>query len=411
MDCSGQNITSFATILNGLPDDAEVLNLQDNLLDFIPALNITPYMNVRQVDLTRNAFQKFPTNLELIFPNIRHLDLTANKITSISKEDFTNSRSLKTLILTENLIEFLPADTFTHLATTEKIYLTENRVKDVSSFAFRGLSPTVETIMLNRNQLTSLPTGVFKFIQNPISRIFLHKNHLETLPDDLFGDVTTINRLDLYNNNLQQINTKTFKHIHIEVLNFEYNNISKLPETDLKTKFLLLAGNPLKCSCDLSTVLIRYKHSGKLMYGECYEESKKNDSASKTTKQFKKLIKQSDVEITQALCEACEKEDTCLNGGFCIARNETNAICQCSNGFHGNRCQDYVMKKKGVLSNHVVLIVIIVLVVLVLVILGVIVWRKRRRHAETFEVPAAEQTGKGEDKVDRKPANEETKLL
>uniref|UniRef100_A0A7M6DR33 EGF-like domain-containing protein n=2 Tax=Clytia hemisphaerica TaxID=252671 RepID=A0A7M6DR33_9CNID len=375
-------------------------------------------MNIRHVDLSKNAFKKYPTNLGLIFPHLQHLDLTANKIMNISKEDFTNSRSLKTLILNKNLIEVLPTDTFVYLTTAEKIYLTENRIKNISPFAFRGLSQTVDTIMLNRNKLTNLPTGVFKFIHNPTSRIFLHQNQIQNLPDNLFGDVTTINRLDLYNNNLQQINTKTFEHIHVDVLNFEYNNITLLPVTDLKTKFLLLASNPIECSCKLSTVLIRYKSSNKLVFGDCYDEIRKNGSVSKITKQFKKLIKQSDVEITEALCEPCEKEDTCLNGGFCIVQNETNVICQCSNGFHGNRCQDYVTEKKGVLLSHSVLVVIIVtivVVVLALVIIGFFVWRKRRHREKSpqVEVPATEtaEEGRGGDRVDRKPANEETKLL
>ncbi|KAM9801473.1 leucine-rich repeat and fibronectin type III domain-containing protein 1 [Neosynchiropus ocellatus] len=194
------------------------------------------------------------------------LRLTDNFITIIRKKDFFNMTSLVHLTLSRNTISQITPHAFLGLRSLRALHMDGNRLTVVKSDHFKGLI-NLRHLILGNNQIHQIaPTSFDEFVST-IEDLDLSNNNLRTLPWDAIARMTNINTLTLDHNLIDHIGAGTFTLLTKLVrLDMTSNRLQKLPPDSLfqhaqvlsdakgsssSTLAVSFGGNPLHCNCEL----------------------------------------------------------------------------------------------------------------------------------------------------------------
>ncbi|KAL3991708.1 tubulin-specific chaperone A [Sarotherodon galilaeus] len=194
------------------------------------------------------------------------LRLTDNFITIIRRKDFYNMTSLVHLTLSRNTISQITPHAFLGLRALRALHMDGNRLSAIKSDHFKGLV-NLRHLILGNNQIHQVaPTSFDEFVST-IEDLDLSNNNLRTLPWEAIAKMTNINTLTLDHNLIDHIGAGTFTLLTKLVrLDMTSNRLQKLPPDSLfqhaqvlsdakgsssSTLTVSFGGNPLHCNCEL----------------------------------------------------------------------------------------------------------------------------------------------------------------
>uniref|UniRef100_A0A665TRZ6 Leucine rich repeat and fibronectin type III domain containing 1 n=1 Tax=Echeneis naucrates TaxID=173247 RepID=A0A665TRZ6_ECHNA len=194
------------------------------------------------------------------------LRLTDNFITIIRRKDFFNMTSLVHLTLSRNTISQITPHAFLGLRSLRALHMDGNRLSVIKSDHFKGLI-NLRHLILGNNQIYQVaPTSFDEFVST-IEDLDLSNNNLRSLPWEAIARMTNINTLTLDHNLIDHIGAGTFTLLTKLVrLDMTSNRLQKLPPDSLfqhaqvlsdakgsssSTLAVSFGGNPLHCNCEL----------------------------------------------------------------------------------------------------------------------------------------------------------------
>nr|XP_057935171.1 leucine-rich repeat and fibronectin type III domain-containing protein 1 [Doryrhamphus excisus]XP_057935172.1 leucine-rich repeat and fibronectin type III domain-containing protein 1 [Doryrhamphus excisus]XP_057935173.1 leucine-rich repeat and fibronectin type III domain-containing protein 1 [Doryrhamphus excisus]XP_057935174.1 leucine-rich repeat and fibronectin type III domain-containing protein 1 [Doryrhamphus excisus] len=194
------------------------------------------------------------------------LRLTDNFITVIRRKDFFNMTSLVHLTLSRNTISQITPHAFLGLRSLRALHMDGNRLSIIKSDHFKGLN-NLRHLILGNNQIHQVAPSSFDEFVSTIEDLDLSNNNLRSLPWEAIARMTNINTLTLDHNLIDHIVTGTFTLLTKLVrLDMTSNRLQKLPPDSLfqhaqvlsdakgsspSTLAVSFGGNPLHCNCEL----------------------------------------------------------------------------------------------------------------------------------------------------------------
>lgn len=194
------------------------------------------------------------------------LRLTDNFITIIRRKDFYNMTSLVHLTLSRNTISQIVPHAFLGLRSLRALHMDGNRLNVIKSDHFKGLI-NLRHLILGNNQIHQVAPNAFDEFVSTIEDLDLSNNNLRTLPWEAIARMTNINTLTLDHNLIDHIGAGTFTLLTKLVrLDMTSNRLQKLPPDSLlqhaqvlsdakgsssSTLAVSFGGNPLHCNCEL----------------------------------------------------------------------------------------------------------------------------------------------------------------
>ncbi|KAF7218655.1 leucine-rich repeat and fibronectin type III domain-containing protein 1 [Nothobranchius furzeri] len=194
------------------------------------------------------------------------LRLTDNFITIVRRKDFVNMTSLVHLTLSRNTISQIIPNAFVGLRSLRALHMDGNRLSVIKSDHFKGLV-NLRHLILGNNQIHQVAATSFDEFVTTIEDLDLSNNNLRSLPWEAIAKMSNINTLTLDHNLIDYIEAGTFTLLTKLVrLDMTSNRLQKLPPDSLFQRAQVLSdakdsssstlavsfgGNPLHCNCEL----------------------------------------------------------------------------------------------------------------------------------------------------------------
>jgi hypothetical protein len=162
---------------------------------------------------------------------LTYLSMSGNGIEEITGRTFEEMIVLEYLVLRYNRIKHLSVDVFWGLVNLQHINLEGNKLLKIHPDIFVGL-PKIKTLVLRANGGLQIPTDRNFITSHSLKILDISFCNVSSVSDETFANVSTLEWLDLSQNNLRSIDI----------------NITKLMP---KLSTMYLDGNPLQCDCQL----------------------------------------------------------------------------------------------------------------------------------------------------------------
>ncbi|XP_054458629.1 podocan [Anoplopoma fimbria] len=267
VDCAGVDLTEFPAELH---DKTRQLSLQNNKIaeitvEHISHLHKLETLNLQNNWLTTNGLEDegfemleelaylYLANNKLIAapkalpPTLVSADFAANELTRIYPYTFGYKPKLRSVYLHNNKLTDagLPDHMFNGSNNLEILTLSSNFLRVVP----RNLPSSLYRLHLKSNKLEKIPAGAFDNLPN-LRELYLQNNLLsnEGMDNDTFSQLSSLECLDLSNNNLDVVPKGLPRNLML--LHLEKNSIRSIPGDALVSvrnlEYLLLHNNKLR---------------------------------------------------------------------------------------------------------------------------------------------------------------------
>ncbi|XP_009069344.1 PREDICTED: amphoterin-induced protein 3, partial [Acanthisitta chloris] len=183
------------------------------------------------LDLSHNALTQLPDRWLAALPHLEALHISHNQIQDLPPQAFHNASYLRHLDMSSNHLHAVETHYFEALVSLEELLLYNNRIIRVDENAFAKLSG--------------------------LRKVYLSWNNLSTFP------FHAVQGLGIYNLRTLDLSSNSLSSIPVEVL-------AALPENIRNG--LYLHNNPIKCSCSLYLMLLRWNQRGFSSVKDFFEE-------------------------------------------------------------------------------------------------------------------------------------------
>jgi len=149
---------------------------------------------VQAIDISKNQFVEFPSNMEKVMPQLYEINMSSNKLTNIPNM-IALGELIQFLDFSNNKLADLPGE-IGGLKHLREIILSVNQFRAIPECLYG--CQKLETILIANNQISSIDAS--KLAQLPsIAILDLQNNAIQTVPPEL-GNVTQIRTLQLEGN-------------------------------------------------------------------------------------------------------------------------------------------------------------------------------------------------------------------
>lgn len=220
------------------------LLLDSNKIEYIHPQTFENVTNLQDLGLNGNMLGGVPVGIgKLRF--LKTLDLGKNHIEIINNSSFEGLDSLYGLRLVDNHIVNISRDAFSTLPSLQVLNLASNKIKYVEQSAFAS-NPTLKAIRLDANELTDI-SGVFTNLQ---SLVWLNVSSNNLLWFDFSHLPSSLEWLDMHDNQITELGnyydvTRTLK---IKMLDVSFNQIVEIRENCIPDSVEILFLNNNKIS-------------------------------------------------------------------------------------------------------------------------------------------------------------------
>lgn len=169
------------------------------------------------VRCNRKSLKRIPRGLP---NNVNKLDLGMNNIITFKRKDFSNiSATLRSLYLHNNSITFIGNGNFVELKKLQLLRLSHNKIREIRKSSLQGMKD-LQSLYLDHNKLSVIHPLAFRGLtklrtlqleRNLLSQI--HKDLFITFEFDKYFKFSSINRLNLQNNQLRYLPRHVFDHV------------------------------------------------------------------------------------------------------------------------------------------------------------------------------------------------------
>lgn len=267
VDCAGVDLTTFPT---GLSDRIQHLSLQNNKIEEIRIDHISHLHQLETLNLQNNwlttdgledegfemleqltylylANNQLTSAPKALPPSLVSADFAANQLTRIYPYTFGYKPKLRSVYLHNNRLSDagLPEHMFNGSHSLEILTMSSNALRVVP----RNLPSTLHRLHLKSNKLEKIPAGAFDNLSN-LRELHLQDNLLsnEGMDNETFSQLTSLEYLDLSNNNLSVVPKGLPRNLLL--LHLEKNSIRSIPGDALTSvrnlEYLLLHNNQLR---------------------------------------------------------------------------------------------------------------------------------------------------------------------
>ncbi|BDR55288.1 hypothetical protein KIMH_13990 [Bombiscardovia apis] len=175
----------------------EHLYLKNNKITSVSSVNWSNLTKLQNIDLDNNQITDISTITGL--PSLTRIDANVNQITNVGN---FNNPNITILNLCQNKISSIASISWTNLTKLQSLGLNNNQITDISTIT--GL-PSLTHLNVDANQITN--TGA---LNNPnLTYIILSHNKISSIADISWTNLTKLQTLSLYNNQITDISTIT----------------------------------------------------------------------------------------------------------------------------------------------------------------------------------------------------------
>ncbi|XP_075988324.1 insulin like growth factor binding protein acid labile subunit convoluted isoform X1 [Anticarsia gemmatalis] len=246
------------------------INMSSNMLgDSLASDSFSSLLTLQSLDLSDNGLTKPPwealsslTSLQYLYlqnnnltslsksafgnlPTMFHLDLSHNSITEISQNTFNGLQQLLHLSLSDNGIEKIPNEAFKGLVALRKLDLSHNLLEKIDNKTNGLLDDclSLESVNLSYNKFGFLTKKMFPaspWIPYRLQEIDLSHNDIPVLTLDLTLGAKKVKKLNLSGNIINDVRNNVLGNLtSLEILDLSNNNIKDLISRTSETKFML----------------------------------------------------------------------------------------------------------------------------------------------------------------------------
>ncbi|XP_042212367.1 leucine-rich repeat-containing protein 40-like isoform X2 [Homarus americanus] len=199
----------------------QVLDLSDNCLTSLPS-TLGELTCLHRLTLSHNRLEELPAGAYLL-PDLRSLQLDHNNLTALS-EDLGNLNVLEYLDVSHNSLTEFPLS-IGYLQRLTKLNASENQIKELPPEI--GDCFALQQLDLTHNQLMALPKSIANL--RKLEQLYLRHNSIQILPP-LHG-CTSLKELHLGNNFIKELDADQLSYLTtVNVLDLRDNQIDDLPD-------------------------------------------------------------------------------------------------------------------------------------------------------------------------------------
>ncbi|XP_023222761.1 protein artichoke-like isoform X1 [Centruroides sculpturatus] len=209
----------------------KVLLLRKNKLRRITEDVFTGLRAIEVLDLSNNFFHTVPLNSLEKIPTLKELYLHSNKIKSLDGISLTALKDLEILNLSRNRIFIFPSNFFTGVSKLKSLIIDLNNIYNPNNKTFRGLENLNELSMQHNSFLNFPSLTTFTNLR----KLNVNYNRIKALPKNILMSVNQLDELSLSYNLITEIPDGTFQNfINLRVLNLRGNNLPQLSSDKLR---------------------------------------------------------------------------------------------------------------------------------------------------------------------------------
>lgn len=213
--------------------DLQHLNLAYNNINLIQHSALCPLKNLQSLNLTHNRIKSLDLDLtSTCTSETSILDLSYNLITTLGDlSQISKLKRLQHLYLQHNNITDLSTDSLIGLTSLRILNLSYNKLESLPNLLFSN-SREIREIHLQHNLLFELPKGLFHRLEQLLV-LDLSSNQLSShhIDDSIFTGLIRLIVLNLSNNALTRLDSKTFKDLFfLQILDLKNNSIGYVEE-------------------------------------------------------------------------------------------------------------------------------------------------------------------------------------
>lgn len=164
-----------------------------------------PLDKVEELNLSGQSLTKLPVQALSTLRGLTKIDVSNNQLPSMQIGHFKFSKKLEILNLANNQIKkFGGIGTFAGMTSLKVLDLSGNQITDIPFGATQGL--TLDVLNLSNNKIAQMDPDAFQ--SSSILSLDLSKNSLREIPMGVFSPLSTLQKIDISENILTEINTK-----------------------------------------------------------------------------------------------------------------------------------------------------------------------------------------------------------
>ncbi|XP_031631630.1 chaoptin isoform X2 [Contarinia nasturtii] len=245
LDISGNNLTALAKdFLQGFTE-FRALNIKDNKLKDIQTNEVFAAIQSTIEKLDMSGEGNVPTSLKnfSIMKSIRSLSLGKLTSSQLSPDDFADfGVELEDLKLAHSSIDTIKSHAFKNARGIRRLDLSENIISTIENDAFTEIGHSLISLKISHGfagSFTSFPAQSFRTLTS-LQELDLSNNQLKSISDTSFHFLQNLRTVELNDNVIERISKGTFQgdiHSKLETLALHFNSIKAIEEStfaDLK---------------------------------------------------------------------------------------------------------------------------------------------------------------------------------
>ncbi|CAH1778190.1 unnamed protein product [Owenia fusiformis] len=258
-----KNLSLSHNVLDRIP--ASILTLtkmRELLLDYnsIFVVSSNTFQGLPQllrIDLDKNDIETIEDQAFEGLGCLTNLEMQGNRLRDIPTQALIVLESLEMLTLSYNYIKMIPANAFKSNTRLKTIDLSHNELANsnpVPIDAFAGLECTLEVLNLGLNYLTEIPSDALNRLAN-LKTLYLHHNGFRNVSAYAFSGLTSLTKLSLQGGKITNIDDNALVGLEntLNKLNVGYNKIESIDQCMIRA-FTNLTGlyfsyNKIPCNC------------------------------------------------------------------------------------------------------------------------------------------------------------------
>ncbi|XP_075168421.1 leucine-rich repeats and immunoglobulin-like domains protein lambik [Haematobia irritans] len=239
------------------------LSLNSNQLEIIWS-TFRGLTSLQKLFLKSNNIRSLQDGVFHVMRSIETIELDHNYINSLSRQGLFNLTKLHHLSLSNNSISRIELDTWEFTQSLISLDLSHNNISEFKPQHLDCLQ-RLKHLNLGHNKIQYLLENTFDCVKN-LEDLNLRRNKLSWIIEDPgaappFKSLRKLKKLDLYGNNLKQINSKSLSGLsNLESLNLGGNSLASIQSGafDAMTRLQKLTFKSLNFICDCE--ILGFKH-------------------------------------------------------------------------------------------------------------------------------------------------------
>uniref|UniRef100_A0A1I7ZZ96 TIR domain-containing protein n=1 Tax=Steinernema glaseri TaxID=37863 RepID=A0A1I7ZZ96_9BILA len=335
-------------VFNEIGRSLVVFDASKNALQEIPVA-IGKLSRAKHLNFARNHITKAYKFVLSKMPHLRSVDLSENRLQRVDSFVFADCPHLETLVLRHNRIDEINADAFSKCPRLRHLDLSENFVSKfngsltelseldllnassnaVEILEWREFPSTLRHLVLDHNLITLIGSAE----SSKVREVELQFNRIMSLAADQLP--RSLETLNVSRNAISVLADHVFRFSsHLRALDLRFNQLKTLKESMFTVELeqtpqmaLLVAENPLDCSCDLDWIK-KPKSKARQLVRIVEPET----TFCQLQLQSEQRVSLADVERKQLLCgyeQMCEPECICCQYGNCDCKSICPQGCSC----------------------------------------------------------------------------------